>query len=120
VAPVSAPGPTPDEHDAAGRKTGLWTDADPHGGVMTGEYVDGRRQGTWRHFGADGRLRSEGEFDGGDLHGAWTWYRVTGGLLQRGSFDRGEKHGRWERWSSAGAPLDAGTWDHGRRVKTTR
>lgn len=116
MATVSAPDSTPDEHDAAGRKTGPWTDADPHGGVMIGDYVEGQRHGTWRHYGADGGLRSEGAFAQGVLHGEWTWYRTAGGLLQRGAFDRGEKHGRWERWNSSGQPLDSGSWDRGRKT----
>lgn len=110
-------GGTPDAVDAEGRKTGPWTEPDPHGGVMAGEYVAGERHGTWRHLRADGAVRSEGDYDSGELHGTWTWYRADGGLLQRGAFDRGEKHGRWERWDAAGRRSDAGTWEHGRRVK---
>jgi len=108
--------PTPDEYDAGGRKTGTWSEPDPHGGVMVGAYVDGERHGPWRHYGADGFLRSEGTYDAGDLHGMWTWHRATGGLLQRGAFERGEKHGHWERWNAAGGLIDAGSWYRGRKT----
>lgn len=107
---------TADQADEQGRKQGPWTDADPHGGVMIGAYVDGLRQGEWRHYAADGRVRSEGGFRDDEVDGAWTWYRATGGLMQRGGFRRGVKHGVWERWNAAGQPLDRGTYEDGRKV----
>ncbi len=108
--------PTPNESDGQGRKIGMWTDADSHGGVMTGEYVEGKRHGVWRHSFVDGSVRSEGTYDKGVVDGAWTWYRSTGGLLQRGGFLNAEKHGFWERWDAEGNLIDNGTWDHGKKT----
>jgi len=102
--------------DSAGRKVGDWSEPDAHGGVMVGEYVDGDRQGLWRHFFADGRLRSQGEYRNGALHGKWTWYRAAGGMLQRGGFFEGEKHGRWERWTAEQTLIDSGDWSHGKKI----
>jgi antitoxin component YwqK of YwqJK toxin-antitoxin module len=110
--------PAPNRLDDQGRKTGLWAEPDSHGGVITGEYVEGERQGEWRHYFIDGSLRSAGTYDRGALHGAWTWYRATGGLLQRGGFLENEKHGRWERWKADGEPLDTAEWDRGKKLRT--
>ncbi|MBK8461858.1 toxin-antitoxin system YwqK family antitoxin [Propionicicella superfundia] len=107
----------PNGHDDQGRKTGLWSEADPHGGTITGEYVEDERHGVWRHYFANGTLRSEGEYRRGALHGAWTWYRANGGLLQRGGFLEDQKHGLWERWSADGSPLDATQWDRGKKLR---
>lgn len=107
---------TPNALDGRGQKTGMWTDADSHGGVMVGEYVEDRRQGEWRHFATDGRLRSHGFFLDGELDRDWTCYRASGELMQRGGFLRGAKHGVWERWNAAGEPIDRGTFDDGRKV----
>jgi hypothetical protein len=63
-------GPTPDACDDQGRRHGLWTDPDAHGGVMVGGYVDGLRQGRWRHLSTDGRLRSQGDYLDDQLHGS--------------------------------------------------
>ncbi|GAA0994781.1 toxin-antitoxin system YwqK family antitoxin [Subtercola frigoramans] len=104
--------------DGEGRKTGVWSERDSHGGVTSGEYVDGERQGTWRHHFVDGSLRSEGEYAHGMLHGAWTWYRATGGLLQRGGFLENDKHGLWERWKADGTPLDTSEWVHDKKVRS--
>ncbi len=116
---MSAP-EAPNGFDDEGRKSGPWSEADPNGGVMSGEYVAGEREGRWRHHFADGSLRSEGEYRQGKLHGRWVWHRATGGLLQRGGFIDGEKHGLWERWSAAGEPLAATEWDRGTKLRRTR
>jgi antitoxin component YwqK of YwqJK toxin-antitoxin module len=108
--------PTPDEKDAQGRKTGMWTEPDPHGGVMVGEYVEGERHGVWRHYFADGTLRAEGGFEHGKVHGEWVWYRSSGGVMQRGGFDHDQKHGTWTRWNAAGQLIDSGDYDNGKKA----
>lgn len=104
------------ETDAAGNRTGVWEEPDPHGGTMHGEYVDGQRHGRWEHRFVDGRVRSEMTYEAGAIAGPVTWYRSTGGLLQKGSFVNDEKHGFWQRWTAAGILIDEGEFDHG--VKT--
>jgi hypothetical protein len=61
---------SPNEFDEQGRKIGMWTEADSHGGAMTGEYVAGKRHGVWRHYFVDGSVRSEGTYDNGVGDGA--------------------------------------------------
>ena len=102
--------------DERGQKIGMWTEADSHGGVMTGEYVAGERHGVWCHHFADGSMRSEVRYDKGVVDGAGTWYRSPGGLLQRGGFLDGEKHGLWERWNADGNQIDQRTWDYGKKT----
>lgn len=99
--------------DAEGRRTGFWEEPDPHGGGISGDYVDGKRSGLWRHRFGDGAVRSEMRYDGGELSGECVWYRKGGGLLQRGGFLAGEKHGFWQRFTSEGTPIDEGEFDRG-------
>lgn len=94
--------------DARGHKTGLWRQADPHGGESVGTYRQDRREGLWRHYFRDGKLRSEATYHDGELDGPCVWFRATGGLLQKGSFDKGRKSGLWERWSAEGNLIDRG------------
>ena len=93
---------TPNEVDRSGQKVGMWTEVDSHGGVKVGEYVEGKRQGVWRHYFADGSVRSEGTYDTGVVHGAWTWYRSTGDLRQRWGFPGFREAWFWERWDPNG------------------
>ena len=102
--------------DAEGRKTGPWQEDDPHGGVITGSYLAGERQGAWLHHFRDGAVRSECHYDAGKLTGECVWYRQTGGLLQKGAFLDDEKHGFWQRFTAAGALLDEGAFDRGRKT----
>lgn len=105
-------------HDDAGRKTGLWEEADSHGGMIFGDYNADKREGVWRHLFADGALRSESHYEGGALNGDCVWYRQTGGLLQKGAFRHDEKHGLWQRWTKTGALIDEGEFDRGTKSGT--
>ena len=116
VADLDGLQPGEGERDAQGRRHGPWREFDPHGGDIAGEYVHGVRNGAWRHYFADGRVRSEMHYEGGELTGPATWHRATGGLLQRGAFLDGKKHGRWTRWNAAGTLIDEGEFVRG--VKT--
>jgi len=40
--------------DAHGRKTGFGEEPDPHGGTVSGNYLDSERSGLWRHRFGDG------------------------------------------------------------------
>lgn len=106
----------PNATDDQGRPTGPWVEPDEHGGVMRGDYADGERVGTWRHFSPKGQLRSEGGYAAGQLDGPWTWWRTDGSRLQEGTFDRGVRTGRWRRWSAAGALLDEGDYEGEKKV----
>ena len=103
------------QFDAEGRKSGPWEEDDPHGGVISGDYVDGVREGLWVHHFRDGAVRSECHYDAGELTGECVQYRQTGGLLHKGAFLQGEKHGFWQRWSNAGDLLDEGSFDRGKK-----
>jgi len=107
--------PAPNRLDDAGRKVGIWEEEDPHGGMTTGEYVDGERSGRWLHHFRDGAVRSDCHYDRGVLQGDCVWYRQTGGLLQKGGFLDGEKHGFWQKWTNAGVLIDEGSFDRGKK-----
>lgn len=104
--------------DDEGRKTGFWEESDPHGGIISGEYVAGERHGMWRHHFRDGSVRAEFHYEHGQQTGECVWSRQGGGLLQTGGFLDGEKHGAWKRWTSAGVLVDEGHFDRGAKSGT--
>jgi antitoxin component YwqK of YwqJK toxin-antitoxin module len=104
--------------DDEGRKTGSWEEPDPHGGIISGDYVAGERHGMWRHHFTDGSVRSECHYVHGALTGECVWFRQGGALLQTGAFLDGEKQGLWKRWTSAGILIDEGHFDRGAKSGT--
>lgn len=110
------PEDAPNRLDDEGRKTGQWAEEDSHGGFMVGDYVAGQREGIWRHYADDGRLRSEGGFADGLVHGQWTWWRANRQVLQRGGFDHEKREGLWERWNAKGELIDSGRYEQDKKV----
>jgi len=104
--------------DGQGRKSGFWEEDDPHGGIISGNYLDGEREGLWKHHFRDGSVRSECHYESGALTGECIWYRQSGGLLQKGGFLDGEKHGFWQRWTTTGTLIDEGPFDRGAKSGT--
>ena len=50
TAPSALPAPvSPNALDGRGFKTGVWTEDDPHGGTVSGGYVDGSVKKTTVH-----------------------------------------------------------------------
>jgi len=99
---------SPNELDRRGQKVGMWTEEDSHGGVMTGEYVEGRRQGVWRHSFVDGSVRSKGTYNKGVVDGGWTWYPSTGGSFSVGDSSRARNMVYGNAGMPTGTPSTAG------------
>ena len=69
-------------------------------GIMIGEGVvteKGERDGFWREYGNDGRLRAEGSYARDRKTGAWKYYYPNGTTEQEGSYKDGNPEGVW-RW----------------------
>ena len=95
---------TPNEVDRSGQKVGMWTDVDSHGGVKVGEYVEGKRQGVWRHY-----FVEWGGALGGHVRQRRSWWAWTLIPLDRWSppawgFRGFREAWFWERWDPNGKP----------------
>lgn len=93
----------------AGQPHGVWKEFNDTGaivnskiytnGILLGEGVvdeSGKKQGFWKEFYTDGKLRAEGEYlDGGRIK-AWKFYHPNGEVEQNGSYVKGGlPHGKW-------------------------
>ena len=56
----------------------------------------GLKQGHWKEFWPDGKLRAEGPWDNGQKHGYWKYYNQNEVLIQQGKFNNGSWHGHWQ------------------------
>ena len=54
-----------------------------------------RKQGHWKFFFSDGKLRSEGNFKNGKREGKWTFYFKSENIEQKGNYKNGKPEGFW-------------------------
>ncbi|MFO7613809.1 MAG: toxin-antitoxin system YwqK family antitoxin [Bacteroidales bacterium] len=76
-------------------------------GVLIGEGIvteKGERNGFWKEYYNDGRLRAEGNYDHDLKDGPWKFYHLNGALEQEGTYMKGKPEGEW-RWYYAGGAL---------------
>jgi uncharacterized protein len=69
-------------------------------GIMIGEGVvteKGERDGFWKEYYDDGRLRAEGKYIKDVKEGPWKYYHPNGITEQEGTYLKGKPEGEW-RW----------------------
>jgi hypothetical protein len=81
----------------------------------------GVRQGAYRAWFANGRLKIEGQFLDGEKSGRWrSWHGNglwfgNGQPSEEGAFAKGREEGVWTRWHRNGARFEEGEYRGGRR-----
>ena len=75
----------------------------------------GRRQGPWKLYFPDGKVRAEGEYKDGLKESAWTFYFANGKIEQKGVYKMDLPTGAWKWFFSSGAVhreggLKTGIW----------
>lgn len=88
-----------------------------HSGKLYGE---GPRSGTrnvgqWKFYSEDGYLESEGEFVNGKKSGTWKKYYPSGKLLATGAFENDEPSGEWVYYFEEGTVNSKGTYTDGKK-----
>ena len=75
-------------------------------GILAGEGIfdeEGREQGNWKEFHANGQLRSKGEYKNGKRIGDWVFYHPNGKQEQFGHYDeKGRTQGVWKWYYESG------------------
>ena len=64
--------------------------------IVQGEYIDGRREGTWTYVHGD--HREEGAYKDGLREGTWNYTYPNGKRNFVGDFVNGEPHGKHRWW----------------------
>jgi len=67
-------------------------------------YVEGKREGEWMSWYADGVLHKSGNTLNGEEHGQYREYYPDGTLHYEYHYDRGAKTGKWLSWYEDGKP----------------
>jgi uncharacterized protein len=98
-----------------GKKHGTFRIYDPRGMERISELYEqdqkmgegaldslGRRNGTWKLFYADGRIKAEGSYKLGLKEGSWTYYFGNGKPVQTGSYINDLPVGNWKWYYNSG------------------
>jgi antitoxin component YwqK of YwqJK toxin-antitoxin module len=67
-------------------------------GILSGEGItdkEGKKQGKWKFFYDDGKIKSEGNFVHDKREGKWLYYFNSGMTEQIGNYKNGKPHGQW-------------------------
>ena len=63
--------------------------------TITGQTVNGKKEGRWVGYTNDGRLKYKGDYKNGKYEGPWLTYWDNGQLNLKGKYKNGERDGRW-------------------------
>jgi antitoxin component YwqK of YwqJK toxin-antitoxin module len=86
-------------------------------GQVTGEGMldsTGMRNGPWKLFYPDGKLRAEGAYKNGKRQGPWTYYYQSGKVEQRGNYNEDLSGGEWKWYYQSGSMHREETYRKGR------
>ncbi len=67
-------------------------------GVKRGEGIidkKGKKQGSWKYFYPNGKIKSKGKYINGKKEGKWQYYFNSGITEQKGTFKNGKPNGVW-------------------------
>jgi len=106
--------------DAEGKKTGPWqitgamskeTGYAPDALVEEGSYTRSRKEGLWKKYHPNGKLKSEVEFVKGRASGTFTTYFPNGNVEEKGDWKGGKYKGDYEMFYEDGTPRQKKTFN---------
>ncbi|MHC4729893.1 MAG: hypothetical protein ACYS6Z_04775, partial [Planctomycetota bacterium] len=98
------------------KKHGLWKEPLKKGTRREGAYRDGKRNGVWRWWHANGQLWHTGEWRDGKAVGAHRIWNASGKLAEARQYENGRGTGNWTWWHSNGQRRREGRMENGKRV----
>lgn len=96
----------------AGLREGPWKEYYEDGKLRAeGQYTQGRRTGMWKFYFRSGALEQEGRFNSRGRHeGEWKWYYESGKLLREETYLDGQPDGMMVEYDEAGEVLVQGEY----------
>lgn len=84
-----------------------WPNGQPK---SSGQFNNGRAQGTWTWWYANGNRMAEGNFIDGKRNGTWTTWHENGAKKSEGAYLNDKLDGAYTTWYSSGAPRQIGSF----------
>jgi antitoxin component YwqK of YwqJK toxin-antitoxin module len=100
--------------DEQGRKQGPWKFFYADGSLKSeGSYKDDLKVNSWHYFFEDGKLEQEGKYNAGAATGEWNWYYTNGELRRTEEFYNGLEEGMSMEYNDTGAVIAQGEYVEG-------
>jgi len=97
--------------DEAGNRNGRWKDFYPDGKVKAeGTYTDNRQTGSWKFYNNSEKVEQTGFFNNGRPDGIWKWYYPNGALLREEEYFQGQRDGAYTEYSVEGEIITQGQY----------
>lgn len=106
--------------DADGKKTGYWKITGaisnekgyaPDAIVEEGNFERSRKEGLWKKYHPNGKLKSEIEYTKGRSSGTFTTYFANGNVEEKGNWNGGKYKGNYEMFYEDGTPRQKKTFN---------
>ncbi len=78
-----------------------------------GDFQEGKPQGFWKYWYANGQREKSGTYKNGVEDGVWTYWHENGQRSKEGTFVDGKEQGDWTFWYPSGQTKEKGIYDHG-------
>lgn len=100
--------------DSIGRRQGAWKLFFPDGKVRSeGAYKDGLKDGAWSFYFANGKVEQKGVYKLDLPTGAWKWFFSTGSAHREEFYTRGKEDGHSVEYDSLGNVISEGDYSGG-------
>jgi uncharacterized protein len=101
--------------DEKGFRQGPWKEFFEDGKLKSeGKYKDGRRISSWKFYYQNGRTEEEGTFNNsGKEEGSWTWWYDNGEKRKEAAFTNGKEDGLMVEYDETGHILQKGEYVNG-------
>ncbi len=97
-----------------GKKEGDWKYFYPDGKVKSsGKYVNNLEAGKWNYYYNDGKTEQTGVFKQGKADGLWQWYYADGSLKREEEYYEGKAEGIYMEYDTTGQVIVSGKYFDG-------
>ena len=84
-------------------------------GLERGELEDGKKEGPWVFYFANGQLWRKGAYKDGKQEGPWVFYSDNGQLYRKGVYKDGKHEGPWVSYHDNGQLWRKGAYKNGKQ-----
>jgi antitoxin component YwqK of YwqJK toxin-antitoxin module len=99
-----------------GKKEGAWKYFNAEGSVHSnGSYTNNLLNGAWKYFYGDGKTEQTGVYKNGKTNGLWEWYYKNGNLKREEEFFEGKEEGIYVEYDTLSEVIVSGKYFDGQR-----